>query len=122
MITLKGLVIREYPVGENDKFIHVLTKEQGVIEVSARGTRKMISKNAGGSQLFAYSDFSLRYSKNSYYLDSCENSHLFYKIRENLESLALADYISEVVSFVSGHNKQKEDVIRIVLNTFHFLR
>lgn len=34
MITLKGIVIREYPVGENDKFIHVLTKERGVIEIS----------------------------------------------------------------------------------------
>lgn len=121
MITLRGIVIREYPVGENDKFIHVLTKERGVIEVSVRGARKMISKNAGGSQLFAYSDFSVRYSKGSYYLDSCEIIHLFYKIRENIESLSLADYISEVVSFVAGHNKQKEDVIRLVLNTFHFL-
>lgn len=108
-------------MGENDKFIHILTKERGVIEVSVRGVRKMISKNAGGSQLFAYSHFSLRYSKGNYYLDSCEIIHLFYKIREDLDRLALADYISEVVSFVAGHNEQKEDVMRLVLNTFHFL-
>ncbi len=81
----------------------------------------MISKNAGGSQLFAYSHFSLRYSKGSYYLDSCEIIHLFYKIREDLDRLALADYISEVVTYAAGHNEQKEDVIRLILNTFHFL-
>jgi DNA repair protein RecO (recombination protein O) len=108
-------------VGENDKFIHILTRERGVIEVSVRGVRKMISKNAGGSQLFAYSHFSLRYSKGNYYLDSCEIIRLFYKIREDLDRLALADYISEVVSFVAGHNEQKEDVMRLILNTFHFL-
>lgn len=121
IVTLKGIVIREYPVGENDKFIHVLTKERGVIEISVRGGRKMTSKNAGGSQLFAYSVFSVRCDKGKYYLDSCEPISLFYKIREDLDRLALADYISEVVSYVSGHNEQKDDVIRLVLNTFHFL-
>ena len=121
IVTLRGVVIREYPVGENDKFIHVLTKERGVIEISVRGGRKMISKNAGGSQLFAYSNFSVRYDKGRYYLDSCEPIRFFYKIREDLERLALADYISEVVSYVAGQNEQKDDLIRLVLNTLHFL-
>ena len=61
MITLKGIVIREYPVGENDKFIHVLTKERGVIEISVRGGRKMISKNAAELSflLILYSQYAL---------------------------------------------------------------
>lgn len=121
MITLRGLVIREYPVGENDKFIHILTKERGVIEVSVRAGRKMISKNAGGCQLFAYSHFSLRYTKGKYYLDSCEVIRLFYKICEDLDRLAIADYIAEVVTYAAGHNEQKDDVIRLILNTFHYL-
>lgn len=121
IINLKGIVLREYPVGENDKFIHVFTKERGVIEISVRGGRKIISKSAGASQLFAYSDFSLRFDRGRYYLDSCEIIHLFYKIREDLNRLALADYISEVVSYAAGHNEQKEDVMRLLLNTFNFL-
>ena len=59
MITLKGIVIREYPVGENDKFIHVLTKERGVIEISVRGGRKMISKNELSFLLILYSQYAL---------------------------------------------------------------
>ena len=121
IITLTGLVIREYPVGENDKFIHILTKERGVIEVSVRGGRKMISKNAGGSQLFAYSHFSIRCSSDKYYLDSSQNIRSFYGISSDLESLAIAQYIGEVVSYASGHNEQKEDVMRLILNVFHFL-
>ena len=121
MLTLRGLVIREYPVGENDKFIHILTKERGVVEVYVRGVRKMISRNAGGTQLFAYSDFSLRQTGNKYYLDSCQIVNLFYKIRENIQSLALADYISEVLTFATGHIEQQEDVMRLTLNIFHFL-
>lgn len=121
ILTLKGLVIREFPIGDNDKIIYILTKERGVIEVSVRGGRKMISRAAGGSQLFAYSDFSLRYTKGRYYLDSCQVIRLFYKISEDLERLALADYISEVVTFSARNNEQKEDTIRLILNIFHYL-
>lgn len=121
ILNLKGLVIREFPVGDNDKFIYILTRERGVIEVFVRGGRKIISKAAGGSQLFAYSDFSLRYTKGKYYIDSCQIIRLFYKISEDIERLALADYISEVVTFALGHNEQKEDTIRLILNIFHFL-
>lgn len=121
MMTLRGIVLREYPVGENDKFIHVFTTEQGVIEISVRGGRKMLSRNAGGTQLFAYSDFSVKCDRGRYYLDSCEPVSLFYNISSDLEKLSLAQYIGEVVMYVTGNNKQKKDVMRLILNTFHFL-
>ncbi len=81
----------------------------------------MISKSAGGAQLFAYSTFSLRHTKGRYYLDSCQIIRLFYEIREDIERLALADYISEVLGFTLNHNEQKEDTVRLILNVFHFL-
>lgn len=121
IINLKGIVLREYPVKENDKFIHVFTRERGVIEISVRGGRKMISKSAGGTQLFAYSDFSLRHDRGRYYLDSCQIIRLFYKIREDLDRLALADYISEIITYSTIHHEQKEDLMRLLLNTFNFL-
>ena len=121
MVTLRGIVLREFPVGENDKFIHIFTKEQGVIEVSVRGGQKMLSKNAGATQLYAYSDFSMRCDRGRYYLDSSEPVRLFYKIRENLEALSLAQYISEVLIYVTGQHEQKSDVMRLLLNTLHYL-
>lgn len=57
MAALRGIVLKEFPVGENDKFIHVFTIEQGVIEISVKGGQKLLSKNAGAIQLYAYSDF-----------------------------------------------------------------
>ena len=53
VVTLKGIVLREFPVGENDKFIHIFTKERGVIELSVKGGQKMLSKNAGATQLYS---------------------------------------------------------------------
>ena len=62
MITLKGIVIREYPVGENDKFIHVLTKvgelteRLNLIEKDINSLKQKLSgwtpvPNDGGSAL-----------------------------------------------------------------------
>lgn len=121
IVTLKGIVLKEFPVGENDKFIHIFTKERGAIEISVRGGQKMLSKNAGAIQLFSYSRFSMRYDKGKYYLDSSEPIKFFYKIREDLDSLGLAQYISEIVIYATGQNEQKKDIMRLLLNTLYFL-
>ncbi len=121
VVTLKGIVLREFPVGENDKFIHIFTKERGVIELSVKGGQKMLSKNAGATQLYSYSEFSVKCDKGRYYLDSSQQIRFFYGIRKNIESLALAQYISEVVIYVTGQNEQKQDIMRLLLNTFHYL-
>ncbi|MBQ7046760.1 MAG: DNA repair protein RecO, partial [Oscillospiraceae bacterium] len=87
IVTYRGIVLREFPVGDNDKYIHIFTIQQGVIEALVRGGQKMLSKNSGAIQLYAYSDFSLRHDKGKYYLDSSQPVRLFYKIREDLERL-----------------------------------
>ena len=37
MAALRGIVLKEFPVGENDKFIQFFTIEQGVIEILCKG-------------------------------------------------------------------------------------
>lgn len=44
MTEFEGVVLRERAVGEQDKFIDILTKERGVIELSAKGSRKINAK------------------------------------------------------------------------------
>ncbi len=121
MLRFRGIVLREYPAGDSGKYIHVFTVEYGIIEISVRGGRKITSKSSGACQLFAYSEFSVRADKGRYYLDSSQIIHLFYEIRNDVEKLALADYIVEVIGFVTGHNKQSRDVMRLLLNSFHFI-
>ncbi|MDE6781658.1 MAG: DNA repair protein RecO, partial [Ruminococcus sp.] len=57
MITIKGIVLKEKNVGEHGKFIDVLTAENGVIELTVKGARKINSQFLSSTQLFAYSQF-----------------------------------------------------------------
>lgn len=44
MITIDGIVLKERSVGEQDKFIDILTKEHGLLEISVKGAKKSMEK------------------------------------------------------------------------------
>jgi len=51
-LVVEGLVIKRENIGEADKIITLLTKEQGKIAVYAKGIRKVNSKRLGVLELF----------------------------------------------------------------------
>lgn len=120
MTTVKGIVLREYAVGENGKFIDILTRENGVISLTVRGARKINGKSGSSAQLFAYSEFC--YSENGDYriLNSAEPIRIFYKLRNSLSKISLASYFADVVRFCA-EPQPDNDILRLFLNTLHFL-
>ena len=89
MIIQEGIVLRERLVGEHDKFLDVLTKNSGIIEITAKGAGKIGGKSRSSAQLFAYSKFCLNKKGDRYYLNSAEPIHIFYGLRDSLEKIAL---------------------------------
>jgi DNA repair protein RecO (recombination protein O) len=121
MITAEGIVLRERPVGEQDKFIDILTKESGVLEACVKGARKINGKAGSSTQLFAYSRFCLNSRGDRLYLNSAEPIHIFYGLREELSRIALASYFAEVLGFCIRPQTQNGDIMRLTLNTLHYL-
>ena len=121
MIISEGIVIRERPVGEQDKFVDILTKESGVLEVSVKGGRKLAGKSGSSTQLFAYSRFCFDLRGERLYLNSAEPIHIFYDLRNSLTKLALASYFADVLRFCIHPEAQSADVLRLFLNTLHYL-
>lgn len=121
LTTTNGIVLREKNVGENDKFIDVLTSDLGIIELSAKGVKKMTSKSSSSSQLFAYSKFCLSKKGDKYYINSSEPIHIFYKLRLDVESFALASYFCEVLLTSVTSGQSANSVTRLFLNTLYFL-
>lgn len=121
LITTEGVVIRERFVGENDKYIDILTKDYGIIEVSVKGAKKINSKNSSATQLFSYSKFCFSNSKNKYIINSTELKKSFYNLRLDLEKLSLASYFADLLKFSVVSEEPAESVLRLFLNTLHFL-
>lgn len=121
LITTDGIVLRERTVGDTGKFIDILTRDYGVIELSVRGVRKINSKSGSGTQLFAYSKFCYASTKRGYVLNSVEPIKIFYGISTDLDALTLAEYFSEVISYAVEPQKQNNEVVRLFLNSLYYL-
>ena len=121
MTTVEGIVLKERIVGETGKFIDVLTKNSGVVELSARGARKVNGSTGCAVQLFAYSKFCFSEHKNYLILNSAEPIRIFYGLREKLSRISLASYFADVVRFCVQSEKQPESILRLMLNNMHYL-
>lgn len=126
MFTLDCFVIKEMPAGESSKKIYVLTKEKGIISVFVRGGMKS-RKNNSATQLYSFSVMCIDERRNAsgdryYYLNSVESISMFYDIRLDVYKAALAAYFTELLFYsrIEG-SADKDDVMRLTLNTFYYL-
>ena len=121
MTTVEGIVLKERSVGEQDKFIDILTKESGVIEVSVKGAKKINGKSGSSTQLLAYSRFCIDKRGNYMYLNSAEPIHIFYGLRSSLSKISLASYFADVMRSCIKPEAQNGDIMRLMLNCMHYL-
>lgn len=121
MITAEGIVLKERSVGEQDKFIDILTKDRGVLELSVKGAKKINGKSGSSTQLFAYSKFCINERGERLYLNSAEPIHIFYGLRSSLTKISLASYFADVLRYCIDSEAQSGDIMRLYLNTLHYL-
>ena len=125
MLTLKGLILRERNIGEINKSVSVITAEKGVIDIFIRGGQKSV-KNSASTQLFSYSQLCVDEKRKAsghteYYLNSSELICSFHNIRLDIKKTALASYFCELILFSRTEQAGYADVLRLVLNSMHFL-
>lgn len=114
--TVDGLVIRENEVGENDKRIVLLTPDRGRISVLAKGARSLRSKYMNSAALFTYGNYEITERGEHAWLAGASVTEAFYGIRNEIERLALASYVVDVVYDLSGESEQASDMLRLALN------
>jgi DNA repair protein RecO (recombination protein O) len=116
---MQGVVIRVRR--EGDVVLTLLTPERGKVTVIAKGAKSMKSPQMPLSQLFAYGDFELYRRGDLYWLSTGELIENFRGLGNNLDSLNLASYFCDVASMVSDAGVPAREIVRLLLNSLHFL-
>lgn len=116
-----GLVVKEKTVGENDRMVTLLTKDYGIIHAFVRGAKSVKNKNQSGTQIFAYSKFSIYRGRDAYIVDEAIPLEVFYKLRENLEFISLAQYFCELVTHLAPEEMPSEEHLSVMLNSLYLL-
>ncbi len=120
-VQISGLIIRETDYGENDKIINILTEKNGIISAIVKGAKSIKSKKSSIVQYFSYGNFLLYARKNGYVVDDFEILELFWNIREDLYSLSLAQYFSQLCFAFSPDENKSNELMRLFLNTLFYI-
>lgn len=121
IIKTKALVVKEYIVGESDKYVTLFTKEYGRIQALAPKAKKADKGFASATQLFVYGDFILTSFKDTYRMVNAEIIEMFHGIRNDLERLSYASYMMEFLQYVTEPMLPHVELLRLTLITLKAL-
>lgn len=115
---VKGLVLRTVDIKESDRLVTLYTEEMGIVSAMATGARSYKSRKMSGTLQFCYSDFILYGKGDKLYIREASLIESFFEIRDSIEGLALAGYVTEVLSAV-GTAEGDRELLRVALNTLY---
>ncbi len=118
--TVSGIVIRETGYRESDRLIKILTSD-GLITAYAKAASNIKSKKFSSTAQFCYSDFLLYQGKDMYIVTEASEKEVFFELRQDVEKLALALYFCELLENVIPETTDTEEILRLMLNSLHFL-
>jgi DNA repair protein RecO (recombination protein O) len=112
-------VIRARDLGEADKVITLLSREEGKVQAVARGARRPRNRLAGVTQLFTHCNAALFSGRSLHTLSQAEIRDSFRPLREDLSRLAHATYICELVDEMVPEKQPQEALFHLLLATLH---
>src|SRR3989337_2918716 len=92
-----AIVLRTYPLGEQDQIVVMLSPTHGKIRGVAKGSRKISNSIAGKIELFNHLSLLIAEGRNLDTISQVEIVENFRLLRANLERMAYALYILELI-------------------------
>lgn len=96
-LNVNGIVLRCYDLGEKDRIIVLLTAEEGKIRVVAKGAKRPGGRFAAAASPLTELSASINLGRNLHTLNQVQITTSHRPLRERLERLALALFMTELV-------------------------
>ena len=117
----EGIILREVELGEADKLIDILTREQGVLTARAKGVRRAKSPLKSACQLLTYSEFTLFEYRGKHTVQEAEPIEQFRPLRDDIELLALGSYFAQASAMISQADAPNPELLSLLLNALYAL-
>jgi len=119
-----GIVLRRHDLRETSLLISLYTRDYGKINGLIRGVRgPRAPHGSGGLELFAHDEivFYERKQSDIYTISQCDLIDFFFPVRVDLERLAYASYMVELLDSVTVLSDSNRGIFDLLLNSLRFL-
>lgn len=116
-----GLVIREMSLGESDRLVTVLTRDEGVVRAFARRAKNINDSKNAATGLMCYSRLDLYRGREKYIINGAVPIETFFGLRADIVNLSLGQYLCELAGELVPEGVESGEYLRLVLNALHFL-
>lgn len=125
-VKTEGLIIKEQTVGESDRLVTVLTRDEGVIKAFARRAKNLKDSKNSATGLLSYSRLSIYKGRDKYIIDDASPLEAFFGLRKDIGALSLAQYFCELSALLVPEEtntavSDSQEYLRLVLNSLSFL-
>ncbi|WP_418790678.1 DNA repair protein RecO [Phosphitispora sp. TUW77] len=117
----EGIIIRVSDYNEADRIVTILTSGYGKVQAIAKGCRKPKSRKRGLIQLFTHGEFALYKGRNLETITQCEGKQSFPGIRGDLDRMAYAVYMAEVLDGFAVSGEDQSELFYLALVCLHLL-
>lgn len=114
-INTDGIILKAVKYSERDVILTVFTRKLGKIVIYAKGLRASKSKLSAGTQIFSYSNFMIKKSKNMYSLIQVEPKISFFDLSKDIYIFTSATYIAQLTEKAILENQTNNRLFKLLL-------
>ncbi|WGX76809.1 DNA repair protein RecO [Paraclostridium bifermentans] len=119
IVNTQGIVLRSARYKENDLILTIFTRKLGKISAIAKGAKRNKSSLLSSSQVFSYSNFTLKKQGNMYRVSQSETIKNFYDIAYDIEAFSYATYITSLVDGSIYENQTNNRLFVLLAQTLY---
>lgn len=119
--TTRGLVLRTTEYKETDRMLTVLTADDGLMSMKARGVRSNRSKLKGACQLLTYAEFTVSETRGFRTVTEATALEMFPELRADIVLLSLGSYFAQLAEVLSQEDAASPALLSLILNALYAL-
>ena len=119
ILNTQGIVLKAVRYNENDVILTLFTRKLGKVVAIAKGAKKNKSSLLSSSQLFSYSNYTLKRQGNMYRVSQSDTIKSFYDISYDIEAFSYATYVTKLIENTTLENQTNNRLFVLLAQTLY---